>query len=242
MRTINRTSSVRQSHFMCASENRTPGPMDTDTIIAGLKRFNVPHDRIAAVLGRDRTAATKMLSGRRSVKANEISGLQALIAEYEIEAGESEIVRRTESLADQFADGLILDYVAVDILPTFAGMGGGGTGEGERRRALLPRALVNELHAKPEDLLVIEVRGTSMEPDFKQGDQILIDRRDTDTKQGGPFAIWDGDTYVFKNVERLPGAEGKLRIFSTNPRFTDWYPAPDDVRIEGRPVWRAHRL
>lgn len=56
--------------------------MDSAEIVAELKRLRVPHDRIAAVINRDRTAATKMLNGSRSVKANEIQGLEALIREF----------------------------------------------------------------------------------------------------------------------------------------------------------------
>ncbi|WP_016745777.1 S24 family peptidase [Rhizorhabdus wittichii] len=216
--------------------------MDSDAIIAGLKRYNVPHERIASVLGRDRTAATKMLGGKRSVKMNEVEGLVALIAEYEDEAGESAAVRRATALADQFGEGLLIEYAAVEILPTYVGMGAGGTGDGERRQALLPRALLRELHAEPTDLLVIEVRGTSMEPKFKQGDQIIIDRRDRDPRHGGPFALFDGDTYILKNIEQLPGPEGRLRVFSAAEGFTDWFPAPGEVTIEGRPVWFARRL
>ncbi|BBD98026.1 hypothetical protein SAMIE_1015270 [Sphingobium amiense] len=217
--------------------------MDSQAIIEGLKRYNIPHERIAEVIGRDRTAATKLVNGKRSVKVNEVAALEALIAEYEMEAGDTTIIRRAERLTEQFEDGLLGDYVSVEVLPTHAGMGAGGTADGDRRKTLLPRSLVEgELKASPGDLLVIEVRGTSMVPDFRQGDQILIDRRDRDPKQGGPFAIFDGDTYILKNVEVLPGPEGKMRVFSTNPIFSDWFPADGEAHIEGRPVWYARRL
>ena len=217
--------------------------MDSQSIIEGLKRYNIPHERIAQVIGRERSAATKLVGGKRSVKVNEVALLEALIAEYEEEAGESAIVRRIDPLADQFEDGLLDAYVSIEVLPTHAGMGAGGTADGDRRKTLLPRSLVEgELKATPSDLLVIEVRGTSMEPDFRQGDQILIDRRDRDPKQGGPFAIFDGDTYILKNVEVLPGPEGRMRVFSTNRIFSDWFPADGEAHIEGRPVWYARRL
>jgi len=216
--------------------------MDSDAIIAGLKRFNVPHERIAEVIGRDRTAATRMMGGKRSVKIHEVAGLSALIAEYEEAAGESDVVKRGNTLADQFDEGLLIEYVAVEVLPTYVGMGGGGTGDDERRKALLPRALLQELHAQPADLLVIEVRGTSMEPQFKQGDQIVIDRRDRDPRHGGPFALFDGDTFILKNIEQLPGPEGKLRVFSSAQGFSDWHTSRSEITIEGRPVWFARRL
>lgn len=132
-------------------------------------------------------------------------------------------------------------YLPVEIMPSFAGMGGGGTGEGDIEHALVPRSLVeDELRAKPDDLLVIEARGTSMRPDFEHGDQILIDKRDTNTAQPGAFALWDGDAYVVKMVERLPG--GRLRVFSRDKDLTSHEYEAEDVTIMGRPVWFGRRL
>src|SRR3546814_4193005 len=69
-------------------------------------------------------------------------------------------------------------YLPVEVLPSFAGMGGGGTGEGDRETALISRTLIeDDLRAKPADLLLIDVRGDSMMPDFLHGDQILVDKR-----------------------------------------------------------------
>lgn len=131
-------------------------------------------------------------------------------------------------------------YVEIEVLPTFAGMGGGGTGDGDSRVAMLPRQLVeDELRAKPTDMLMIDVRGNSMEPDFFHGDQILVDKRDRNPIQPGPFALWDGDGYVVKNVERQ---SGRYRIFSSNGRYSERVADPEEVQIMGRPVWYARRL
>jgi hypothetical protein len=135
------------------------------------------------------------------------------------------------------------DYLAVDILPSYAGMGGGGSGEGDVGQALIPRRLVeDELRAKPTDLLLIEARGESMEPDFQHGDQILIDKRDRNPVQPGAFALWDGDGYVVKLVERIPRQAGRYRIFSANGRFSAYEVNADEVQIMGRPVWFGRRL
>ena len=134
-------------------------------------------------------------------------------------------------------------YLPVEILPSYGGMGGGGTGEGDNQIALIPRHLVeDELRAKPTDLLLIEARGESMMPDFHHGDQILIDKRDCNPVQPGAFALWDGDGYVVKLVERIPRQEGRYRIFSANGRFSAYDVAADEVRIIGRPVWFGRRL
>lgn len=135
-----------------------------------------------------------------------------------------------------------IDYVEVEVLPTHAGMGGGGTGDGDQRTALMPRSLVEaELHARAADLLLINVRGDSMEPRFENGDQLLIDRRDTNPRQPGPFALWYDDGYMVKNIEIIRST-GKLRVFSTNPVYSDDYCDPADVRIMGRPVWLGRRI
>ena len=122
-------------------------------------------------------------------------------------------------------------------------MGGGGNGDGDRVTALLPRALIeDDLRAKPEDLLMIDVRGDSMEPDFHHGDQILVDRRDRNPAQPGVFALFDGDAYVVKLVERVPRQKGVYRVFSANARYTAAEYPEEEITIMGRPVWFARRL
>ncbi len=135
-----------------------------------------------------------------------------------------------------------LAYVEVEVLPTFAGMGGGGTGDGPREVALVSRRLVeDELRAIPADLLLINVRGNSMEPLFFHGDQLLIDRRDRSPTQPGPFALMYDDGYVVKNVAWVD-RRTKLRISSANPDFPPEECDPSEVTIMGRPVWYARRL
>jgi len=221
---------VRQSHSLLMCDFRNLQLMDSDAIIAALKRYGVPHERIAKVIGRERSAATKMLGGVRRVQADEIAPLSELIAEYEREAGD--VGDRPHSL--------VRSYVEVEVLPTYAGMGGGGTGDDDRTVALLPRDLVeDDLRAKPGDLLVINLRGNSMEPIFFHGDQVVIDKRDKNPTQPGPFALWDGDGFVVKNVEKRAK---RLRVFSSNPIYSDAEYDPEEIEIMGRPVWFARRV
>ncbi len=134
-------------------------------------------------------------------------------------------------------------YISIEVLPSFAGMGGGGNGEGDIEFGLVPRHLVHDqLRAKPRDLLLIEARGDSMQPDFQHGDQILIDRRDVNPIQPGTFALWDGDGYVVKLVERIPQRQGWYRVFSSNDRYQSYEVDAESIRIMGRPVWFARRL
>lgn len=135
------------------------------------------------------------------------------------------------------------DYLLIEVLPTFAGMGGGGTGEGDAATALVSRSLVeDQLRAKPTDLLLIEVRGDSMSPDFLHGDQILVDRRDKNPRQPGAFALFDGDGIVVKLVERIATKAGWYRVFSANPRYTPYEVDAERANILGRPVWFARKI
>lgn len=237
-----RTLHVRQSHYASRGDFRTMLQMDESGIREALRRLGVPHVEIGKAFGGSRDAATRFMNDRRRLKVDERQPLLQLVSKYEQDAGESQVVRHLRNYEDEFQAGLLDEYVSVEILPTYAGMGGGGTGDDDRRRALLPRTLVEgDLRAKPEDVLIIPVRGTSMEPEFYQGDQVVVDRRDKDTHQAGPFALLYDGTYVLKNVERVPRTS-RVRIFSSNSIFSDREEEMADVEIVGRPVWFARRL
>jgi phage repressor protein C with HTH and peptisase S24 domain len=143
---------------------------------------------------------------------------------------------------DESAD--VPEYVEIEILPSYAGMGGGGYGEGEPGRALLSRQLIEErLRGQPRDFLLIDVRGDSMiEAGYLHGDQVLVDRRDRDPTQPGPFALFDGDAYVVKLIERVPLRRGWLRIFSASERYTPYEVQEGEARVIGRPVWLGRAL
>lgn len=200
-----------------------------------LDKLGLKQNDLAAILKLEANKVSKVKSGERQFKGPEL--LKAL-----------RWLEDMEERAAAFGDELPTEpsagsYVEIEVLPTFAGMGGGGSGDGDRAVALVPRSLiVDELKGHPSDFLLVDVRGDSMEPDFRHGDQILIDRRDISTAQPGPFALWDGEwgEYVVKNVERM--AAGEVRIFSSNTKYTAAICESESTRIIGRPVWFGRRL
>ena len=204
--------------------------MEGENVFARAKRLGVTQVELADAIGLSPDKLNKIASGVRQWRGTEL--MQALDFLERKETGDLG--------PDLPPTDTARDYVSVEILPTFAGMGGGGTGEGDTEFGLVPRRLIeDELRAKPSDFLLIDARGDSMEPDFQHGDQILIDKRDCSPVQPGYFALWDGDGYVLKNVERV--REG-LRIFATNGKYRERIADPDEIRIMGRPVWFARRL
>lgn len=108
--------------------------------------------------------------------------------------------------------------IMVRLLPTFAGLGAGGTGEGDEGEVSFSRDLIeNELRAPADKLLAMVADGNSMEPDFKGGDQILVDTRRTGLASPGAFCLWDGDGHVIKYLEKVPESDPpKVRVVSMN--------------------------
>jgi phage repressor protein C with HTH and peptisase S24 domain len=100
----------------------------------------------------------------------------------------------------------------------------------------------DELRSEPSDFITIEVLGNSMAPLFRHGDQIIIDKRDRNPCQPGPFALWDGDGYVIKLVERSVQRKGWYRIFSENSRYSSYEVDENDIEIIGRPIWFGRRV
>jgi phage repressor protein C with HTH and peptisase S24 domain len=135
------------------------------------------------------------------------------------------------------------ESVMVEMLPTYVGAGGPGTGEGDRKYRAVSAALVSELKVLPADLLMIEIMGDSMAPEYLSGDQMLANRILRSTAQPGAFCLWDGDGYVVKYIERIPGSEpAKVRVMSGNSRYTPHERLVEEIDIVGRIVWFGRRV
>lgn len=150
-----------------------------------------------------------------------------------------------ESKEDPYLDtGLADAVVSVRRLPTYAGMGGGGTGEGDEDVVAFSRDLIErELRAHADDLLAMIAEGNSMEPDFKGGDQILVDTRRKSLAQPGAFCLWDGDGHVIKFIEKVPGSEPpRIRIISLNPIYLPHERLLEEINLIGRVIWYGRRV
>lgn len=219
-------------HGRC-EPHRPKGGMTKQDVRNLLRKRGWRQVDLAEALGITQDKVAKALAGTRQWQGDEALKLQALLSDHD----DSNLV------PDVPPKGSERQYVDIPVLPSYAGMGGGGTGDGEQVVAKVSRVLIEEeLHGQPQDFELIDVRGDSMEPDFHHGDQILIDRRDRDPRQPGPFALWDDDGYVVKLVERVPGKRGFYRIFSANSRYSEHEIEEKETTIRGRPVWFARRL
>ena len=235
------TSDIRDCDYRSPVRNRRMAVIKTTQpeakeVLTRLEALNLTQRELAGALDLDENKISKVRSGERQLKAGEYRAAMDWLDDVEKRGGYVE-------QADLPTPEGSRAYLSVDILPSYAGMGGGGNGEGDLEQALVSRTLIeDELHAKPSDLLLIDVRGESMRPDFLNGDQILIDKRDKNPVQPGAFALWDGDGYVVKMVERVPRERGRYRVFSKNQDFSAYEVDEEEITIMGRPVWFGRRL
>ena len=114
----------------------------------------------------------------------------------------------------------------------------------EKARWRLPEVMVrHEVHADPENLRILRVRGNSMEPEMREGDRIVVDTARRSPATGELFVLWDGIGLVIKRVEPAhePGPP-KLRLISANPAYPAYAALADDVHFVGKVLWKFTRL
>ena len=91
-------------------------------------------------------------------------------------------------------------------------------------------------------MVLMDIFGTSMEPEIKDGDTILIDESQKDILAGAIHAVGVDDTIMVKRLEKHPN---KLVLLSDNRDYAPIYLQGDDIdsiRIIGKVVWICREL
>ncbi|HSG34904.1 MAG TPA: S24 family peptidase [Sphingomonadaceae bacterium] len=91
----------------------------------------------------------------------------------------------------------------------------------------------------PQRLSAIAVAGDSMEPELRDGDEILVDRSKR-TLREGIHVIRLGDALHVKRVQA--GRPGQLLLISANPAYPPIEVGLGEAEIVGRVVWKGGRL
>lgn len=210
---------------------------DTEFVRALCQWARLPPSALAKKAGLTATTITRPFNGTASsrISTPTLDKLKAAFPAFPGFAVEADqLIDRSEDVS-----------VQVERLPTFGGMGGGGTGDADGGSIAFSRLLVESiLRARAEDLLAIEAEGNSMEPDFQGGDQILIDVRRKALASPGAFCLWDGDGYVIKYLERVPNSDPpRVRVVSRNSSLYPPYERlVEECDIRGRVVWYGRRV
>ncbi len=91
-------------------------------------------------------------------------------------------------------------------------------------------------------MTLLDIIGNSMEPEFKDGDTILLDESQKEILAGAVYAIGIEDTIMVKRVEKHPSG---LVLLSDNPKYGTIYQKegdPNRVRIIGKVIWVCREL
>ncbi|MFZ5813231.1 MAG: LexA family transcriptional regulator [Thermodesulfobacteriota bacterium] len=95
---------------------------------------------------------------------------------------------------------------------------------------------------RPEDMVLMDVVGVSMEPEIRHGDLVLVDQSQTRVFAHAVYAFGVDDTVLVKRVEKRPGA---LVLLSDNK---DYAPIElrgqeaEGLRVIGRVIWIGREL
>lgn len=137
------------------------------------------------------------------------------------------------------------DLVLVPKLAIGASAGAGASIDGEtvEGRIAFDTRWLRDLGADPRALSIIRVEGDSMAPTLNDGDDILVDGRDTGERlRDGIYVLRMDDALMVKRVARAPG-QGRVSVISDNAHYKSWDALPlSAIQLVGRVVWTGRRV
>ena len=95
---------------------------------------------------------------------------------------------------------------------------------------------------QPDQMVLMEVFGNSMEPELKSGDTVLVDCSQNSIIPGLIYAVGIDDTIMIKRIEKHPG---KLLLRSDNKEYEPMIVQEaemNSLRIIGRIIWTCRTL
>lgn len=102
------------------------------------------------------------------------------------------------------------------------------------------RAWLRRITSSPKDMILMVVKGDSMEQTIQDGDMVMIDQGRRDIVPGKIFAIGAGDTVMIKRLEMTP--DGRVKVISDNKQYDPYIMDGKDLRVIGQVVWFAREL
>lgn len=213
-----------------------------EEIREGLSRPGKTQRGLAAALGVDNSQISRLLTGKRALRAHEVP----LILAY-LESNGPPPEGRSRTAAPELVQ---IGGDRFAMLPVYDAAASAGPGLEAEDGAPLYRVafradwLRRVTRADLSQLAVIAVDGDSMEPTLRQGDNVLIDL--SQTRPGRKDGIYvlrtDGGLQV-KRVVVHP-TTGRVTIISDNkehyPTFADL--PPDDIAVVGRVIWLGRQI
>jgi phage repressor protein C with HTH and peptisase S24 domain len=197
--------------------------MDRDRIISVMEDKGWNQSDLARMLGVQAVVVNRWVNGKAKISHKKAQALQELLDRPE---------NRAPPPASATAEIPIYDLTVT--------MGDGGfNGDNPEIISKIPFPedfLMDNLHAKAQDLFCTKVVGDSMEPFARSGDLIIVDRSKT-TPGDGYYVLNIDGALLFKKIQFMPG---RLRIISENADYETYSLTEEDgveVAIVGRAIF-----
>lgn len=95
--------------------------------------------------------------------------------------------------------------------------------------------------AKPSDLVIIRVKGHSMEPTLLDDDHVMVDLTKTNLSFDGLFVIRFDDALHVKRIGRS-ATRGNVVVVSDHPAYRDLDMPKPDLDVIGRVLWVGRKV
>lgn len=163
---------------------------------------------LAATLGINASAISKMLAGTRQIKANEYIAM-----------------RRYFGLpVDGAAAGAVHDANRYVVAPLLSGNGQGLDDKAEQPDGdawVIPAQLLKtRTNAAPDKIKIFTVHESAMAPDFMPGEHVLVDISDKTPSPAGIFVVSDGIGHIVRQCEYVPHSRPPtIKISAANTKY-----------------------
>lgn len=187
--------------------------MDMLAVKRRMLELGISQARIAKHLGIDASAVSKLLSGRRQLKATEAAKLAQLLDIDE------------------------LGFAAIRHIPVIGFISAGVWQSAAEQPLYMMPAPASDLPARAFGVVV---EGDSMDRIVVDGATLIIDPDDLDLVERGIYALRNGDGQTL--VKQFMTDPARLEPLSNNPTHVPIYPGRDRFEVIGRVIWKAERL
>ncbi|HEY1630831.1 MAG TPA: S24 family peptidase [Rhizomicrobium sp.] len=182
------------------------------------------------------TDVSKIIKGRREVKAAELPLIERYLGERAPVHAEAE----THVEPDDAAPGYV--PIAVYDLRASAGAGAVAIDADAIGHVMFAQDFIAKAATKPSNLFVLEISGDSAMPTLYDGDHALVDRGQVDPRRSGLYVIRVDDVLQVKRISMHP-TKKSLSLISENPIYRSYDNiSPKDVVFVGRVIWIGRRL
>jgi len=207
-------------------------------LLALAEERSVSLARLSRMLGKNASYLQQFIrkGSPRKLEENDRATLARFFRVDEIELGAPR-----DKYAGRMGGGYSGNWIAIPRLDLQASAGPGATADGEEEVGSFhfSERWLRDQGLQPDRLTAIAVRGDSMEPTLRDGDEILVESGPQDLRDGIHVVRVDGAILVKRLETSRPG---RLTLLSDNAAYRPIERPADEVEVIGRAVWKSGRL